>query len=149
MKGGRNHFGKRNGTPERGKNKGNPNLHTARWDQAFHPKGRNKRSIWSIPLSKFRDAHFAVFPEQLVRICISASSRENDLILDPFMGSGTSAVVAQSLNRRYLGIELVPEYVKMANQRLEQFRLSLFSNEAGTQEEESDGLNRQISIGIN
>ncbi|RMG06352.1 MAG: hypothetical protein D6735_04110 [Acidobacteria bacterium] len=61
MRGGRNHFGKRNGTPENGKNKGNPNLHNGRWDQAFHPLGRNKRTVWDIPLSKFRDAHFAVF----------------------------------------------------------------------------------------
>ena len=52
MKGGRNHFGKRNGTPEQGKNAGNSNLHDARWDQAFHPKGRNKRTVWSVPLGK-------------------------------------------------------------------------------------------------
>lgn len=48
MKGGRRHFGKRGGTPEQGKNGGNTNLHDARWDQAFHPKGRNKRTVWSI-----------------------------------------------------------------------------------------------------
>jgi site-specific DNA-methyltransferase (adenine-specific) len=54
MKGGRNHFGKTNGTPEIGKNSGNSNLHDGRWDQAFHPKGRNKRTVWEIPLSKFR-----------------------------------------------------------------------------------------------
>ena len=66
MKGGRSHFGRVNGTPENGKNGGNPNLHDGRWDQAFHPKGRNKRTVWDIPLSKFREAHFAVFPEKLV-----------------------------------------------------------------------------------
>ena len=56
MRGGRKHFGKRNGTPEAGKNGGQSNLHDARWDQAFHPKGRNKRTVWSVPLGKFRDA---------------------------------------------------------------------------------------------
>ncbi len=66
MKGGRHHFGKIDGTPEEGKNAGNPNLHHGRWDQAFHPLGRNKRTVWSIPLSKYREAHFAVFPEKLV-----------------------------------------------------------------------------------
>mgnify|MGYP000299556496 CR=1 FL=1 len=61
MRGGRRHFHRRGGTPEHGKNRGNSNLHDGRWDQAFHPKGRNKRTVWSIPLSKFRKAHFAVF----------------------------------------------------------------------------------------
>ncbi len=55
MRGGRNHFFRQGGTPEQGKNQGNPNLHQGRWDQAFHPKGRNKRTVWSIPLSKFRE----------------------------------------------------------------------------------------------
>ena len=54
MKGGRKHFGQRGGTPEQGKNAGNSNLHKGRWDQAFNPKGRNKRTVWSIPLGKFR-----------------------------------------------------------------------------------------------
>jgi site-specific DNA-methyltransferase (adenine-specific) len=118
MKGGRNHFGKRGGTPESGKNKGNPNLHKARWDQAFHPLGRNKRTIWNIPLGKFRDAHFAVFPEQLVETCLLAGTSKDDLVLDPFMGSGTTAVVSRRLGRRFLGLELVPEYADMALKRL-------------------------------
>ncbi len=72
MRGGRNHFGERGGTPEEGKNAGDNNLHDGRWDQAFHPAGRNKRTVWSIPLGKFRDAHFAVFPESLVETCLLA-----------------------------------------------------------------------------
>jgi len=118
MRGGRNHFGKRDSTPENGKNGGNHNLHDGRWDQAFHPLGRNKRTVWEIPLGKFRDAHFAVFPPRLVENCILASSADGDMILDPFMGSGTTAVVARQHRRHYLGIELVPEYVKMANDRI-------------------------------
>lgn len=118
MKGGRNHFGKRNGTPEKGKNEGNPNLHSGRWDQAFHPLGRNKRTVWNIPLGKFRGSHFAVFPERLVECCISAGTSSGDLVLDPFVGSGTTAVVAKRLNRRFLGLELVPAYAEMALRRI-------------------------------
>ena len=120
MKGGRNHFGKRNGTPESGKNEGNPNLHNGRWDQAFHPKGRNRRTVWDIPLSKFRGVHFAVFPEKLVELCVLAGCPENGIVLDPFIGSGTTAVVAQRLGRKYLGIDSNPEYCEMAQSRLMQ-----------------------------
>jgi DNA modification methylase len=118
MKGGRNHFGKRNGTPEAGKNGGNPNLHDARWDQAFHPLGRNKRTVWSIPLSKYRGAHFAVFPEKLVENCIVASSRANDIVLDPFAGSGTVGVVAAKFERSFVLIEVSPVYCKLIEKRL-------------------------------
>lgn len=119
MKGGRGHFGKRGSTPEQGKNSGDSNLHDARWDQAFHPKGRNKRTVWSISLSKFREAHFAVFPESLVETCIQASCPSDGLVLDPFSGSGTVALVAQRLQRYYLGIDCVEEYCEMARKRLE------------------------------
>ena len=126
MRGGRNHFGKINGTPESGKNQGNPNLHRGRWDQAFHPLGRNKRTVWNIPLGKFRDVHFAVFPEELVEICLLAGTPENGCVLDPFMGSGTTAVVARKLGRRFLGIELVPAYVEMALERVRAIQPRLF-----------------------
>jgi site-specific DNA-methyltransferase (adenine-specific) len=128
MKGGRNHFGKANSTPEEGKNAGNPNLHRGRWDQAFHPLGRNKRSVWSIPLSKFRGVHFAVFPEKLVETCLLAGSSENSLILDPFCGSGTTLVVASRLNRHFLGIDCNMDYCKMALDRLAQHQTDLFSS---------------------
>jgi site-specific DNA-methyltransferase (adenine-specific) len=120
MRGGRKHFGQRGGTPESGKNRGNPNLHDARWDQAFHPLGRNKRTVWSIPLSKFREAHFAVFPEPLVETCILASCPPEGLVLDPFLGSGTAAVVARRLDRSFLGIDINPDYCRMAERRLRQ-----------------------------
>lgn len=118
MRGGRNHFFRPGGTPEQGKNRGNPNLHHGRWDQAFHPKGRNKRTVWSIPLSKFREAHFAVFPEPLVETCILAGCPEDGVVLDPFLGSGTTAVVAKRLGRTYIGIDCVAEYCQMARRRL-------------------------------
>jgi len=118
MRGGRAHFGRRGGTPEAGKNGGTSNLHDGRWDQAFHPLGRNKRTVWSIPLSKFRDAHFAVFPEALVETCLQAGCPPGGLVLDPFVGSGTVPLVARRLARRYLGIDCVAEYCAMARQRL-------------------------------
>ena len=120
MRGGRRHFGVRGGTPERGKNGGDSNLHDARWDQAFHPKGRNKRTVWSIPLSKFRKAHFAVFPESLVETCVSAGCPTGGIVLDPFLGSGTTIVVARRLGRNYLGIDCVREYCQMARARLKE-----------------------------
>src|SRR6266704_102107 len=129
MRGGRNHFGKKNGTPEKGKNAGNPNLHNGRWDQAFHPLGRNKRTVWSIPLGKFRDTHFAVFPDQLVTNCVLAATHEGDSVLDPFIGSGTTAVVARRLGRHFVGFELLPEYVSMAQRRVSEVDLPLFSTE--------------------
>lgn len=120
MKGGRNHFGKADGTPESGKNGGNSNLHKGRWDQAFHPKGRNRRTVWEIPLSKYRGAHFAVFPEKLVELCILAGCPEGGLVLDPFVGSGTTAVTAQRLGRHHVGIDSNPEYCALAQARLSQ-----------------------------
>jgi len=118
MKGGRRHFHQRNGTPEQGKNRGNQNLHDARWDQAFHPLGRNKRTVWSIPLSKYRGAHFAVFPERLVELCLLAGCPTGGFVLDPFLGSGTTVVVAQRLGNRFLGIDCVDRYCQLAAHRL-------------------------------
>ena len=124
MRGGRRHFGLRNGTPEQGKNRGNSNLHDGRWDQAFHPRGRNRRTVWSIPLSKFREAHFAVFPETLVETCILAGCPAGGLVHDPFLGSGTTAAVAARLGRPYLGIDCTPEYCDMARRRVAQLRVA-------------------------
>ncbi len=118
MKGGRKHLGKRGGTPEQGKNSGNNNLHDGRWDQAFHPLGRNKRTVWSVPLSKFREAHFAVFPESIVETCIKATCPALGLVLDPFSGSGTTALVAKRLKRNYLAFDCSAEYCMLACRRL-------------------------------
>ena len=118
MKGGRGHFHRRGGTPEAGKFGGSSNLHDGRWDQAFHPGGRNKRTVWSIPLSKFRDAHFAVFPKSLVETAIQAGCPEEGVVLDPFLGSGTTALIAKQLGRNYIGIDCVQEYCEMAQRRL-------------------------------
>lgn len=79
---------------------------------------RNKRDVWNIPSKPFKDAHFAVMPEALVEPCILAGSKVDDLILDPFSGSGTVGVVAKKYGRKFIGIELNPDYAKIANDRL-------------------------------
>lgn len=76
-------------------------------------ESRNSRSVWTIPTEPTSFAHFACFPRELPRRCILAGSRPGDVILDPFMGSGTTAEVALSLGRRFIGCELNPEYAAM------------------------------------
>jgi DNA modification methylase len=86
---------------------------------------RNRRSVWTIPTAPYPDAHFATFPPDLVTPCILAGSRPADIVLDPFMGSGTVAMVAQDLGRRWLGCELNPAYAAMVEQRTRQQGLIL------------------------
>ena len=80
---------------------------------------RNKRDVWSVNVKPCSEAHFATYPFELIKPCILAGCPENGIVLDPFMGSGTTAIVARSLNRNYLGVELNPEYIKIAHKRLE------------------------------
>lgn len=82
---------------------------------------RNKRSVWSITTKPYKEAHFAVMPPQLAETCIKAGSRPNDTILDPFSGAGTTGVAALSLGRKYIGIELNPDYVTMSEKRLSNY----------------------------
>jgi DNA modification methylase len=79
---------------------------------------RNKRSVWSITTKPYKEAHFATFPEEIPRTCILAGSKKGDTILDPFSGAGTTGVVAEKLNRKYIGIELNPQYTKMSEDRI-------------------------------
>ena len=72
-------------------------------------------------------AHFAVFPEEIPRRCILAGSRPGDVVLDPFAGSGTTCVVADAYQRKFLGIELNPEYAAMARDRVARKGAPLFS----------------------
>jgi DNA modification methylase len=79
---------------------------------------RNKRSVWTIPTRPLREAHFATFPEKLINIPIMSSCPESGIVLDIFFGSGTAGIVAKQLNRNWIGIELNPEYIEIANKRL-------------------------------
>ncbi len=92
---------------------------------AFHKAGgfltsdkRNKRSVWTVATKPYKNAHFATFPPDLIEPCILAGSAVGDIVLDPFLGSGTTAFVAKKNERRYVGIELNPEYVKLAEKRI-------------------------------
>jgi site-specific DNA-methyltransferase (cytosine-N4-specific) len=78
---------------------------------------KNKRSVWSINTEPCPEAHFAVFPRALVRPCMLAGSRIDDLILDPFYGAGTVGMVSKELGRRCVGIELKRDYIDIANRR--------------------------------
>ncbi len=80
---------------------------------------RNRRSVWSIHTQATDHAHYAVFPPALIEPCILGSTRVGDFVLDPFFGSGTVGLVCQKLDRRFIGIELNPEYAELAVKRLE------------------------------
>ena len=80
---------------------------------------RNKRDVWNISTKPFDGAHFATFPEDLVLPCILAGCPENGTVLDPFTGAGTVGVVCKKNNRNFIGVELNPEYVKIAEKRIE------------------------------
>jgi len=79
---------------------------------------KNKRSVWSINKKPYKGAHFATYPEELIIPCILAGSEKNDIVLDPFMGSGTTAAVARSLGRYYIGCELHEEYNNLIQERV-------------------------------
>lgn len=88
--------------------------------------GRNKRSVWTVATKPFKEAHFAVFPPDLIKPMVLAGCPTGGVVLDPFVGSGTTAIVARELGRRFIGIELNPEYADMARRRVGQTTPSLF-----------------------
>lgn len=92
-----------------------------------HPYGgkRNRRSVWTVATQPYAGAHFAVFPAALIEPCILAGSRPGDLVLDPFMGSGTTAQVAQALGRQWIGCELNTEYAPLQQARTAQAALAI------------------------
>src|SRR6476661_6831082 len=81
------------------------------------PNGRNLRTVWDINTLPYKEAHFATFPPALVERCLALGSKEGDLIVDPFLGAGTTGEVALAMGRRFLGVELNPEYVEIAVRR--------------------------------
>ena len=103
-----------------------------RGDAEIQTNYRNKRDVWSIPTTPFPGAHFATFPPELIKPCILAGSPEGGVVLDPFLGSGTTAMVAKSLGRRAVGIDLNAEYLEMAKRRCAQMALELAPTDEGT-----------------
>jgi len=89
--------------------------------------GKNKRCVWSIPTKPFDEAHFATYPEDLVKPMILAGCPENGIVLDPFGGAMTTAVVAKKLNRNWIMIEINPEYIEIGKKRLSQILESIFN----------------------
>ena len=88
-----------------------------REDVAYN-ETRNRRSVWTVVTRPYKGAHFATFPPALIEPCILAGSRVNDIVLDPFMGSGTTAAVALQHGRQYLGCELNPDYGSLQQERI-------------------------------
>jgi len=86
----------------------------------------NKRSVWTVTTKPFSEAHFATFPEDLIVPCIKAGCPEKGIVLDPFMGAGTTAIVCKKLHRNYIGFELNPIYIKIAEKRIRRTRQTLF-----------------------
>jgi len=86
---------------------------------------RNRRSVWTVATQPYREAHFATFPPALIEPCILAGSRPGDIVLDPFMGSGTTAQVAQALGRQWIGCELNEEYAPLQQERTAQSALAI------------------------
>jgi len=93
-----------------------------------NPNGRNKRTIWKVNTKPYKDAHFATYPEKLIETPIKAGCPENGIVLDPFMGAGTTGLTAKKLNRNYIGIELNKDYCDIANKRIDEYtsQLKLF-----------------------
>jgi DNA modification methylase len=93
-----------------------------RWDAmpktAQTGMGRNKRSVWHVATQPFPGAHFATYPEKLIEPCILAGSKPGDTVFDPFCGSGTTGAVAIRHQRNFIGCEMNPEYVKLAEKRI-------------------------------
>ena len=84
---------------------------------------RNKRDVWTINTAQSKEAHFAVFPPRIPELCIKAGTKEGDTVLDPFMGSGTTAYVAQRLGRKWIGFELNDKYADLINRKTAQGEL--------------------------
>jgi len=91
----------------------------------LNPAGKNPGDIWKIATHPFLEAHFATFPPKLIEPMVKAGSPKGGLVCDPFMGSGTTALVARKHNRNYIGIELSEAYIKIANKRLAQEHLGI------------------------
>jgi len=87
-------------------------------------QGRNKRDVWRVNTHSYKAAHFATYPPELIRPCILAGSRKGGIVLDPFIGSGTTAEVANELKRDCVGIDINPSYIDMTQKRIDDYILT-------------------------
>jgi DNA modification methylase len=92
-------------------------LQSEGWNADGKITGRNRRTVWTISTKPFKGAHFAVFPPELPKTCMLAGCPEGGVVLDPFSGAATTGIVAVQNDRKYIGIELNPDYVDLSNQR--------------------------------
>jgi len=88
---------------------------------------RNKRSVWTVATKPYKEAHFATFPPELIKPCVLAGCPEGAIVFDPFMGSGTTGMVARMHGRDYLGMELNPEYIELAVKHIRTGEMPLFT----------------------
>ena len=95
---------------------------------------RNKRDVWTVPTQSYSEAHFATYPPALILPCVLAGSRPGDLVLDPFNGAGTTGLVALENGRRYVGIELNPEYAALTRKRLKHISVDMFRSHIAIEE---------------
>lgn len=99
----------------------------ARGNRFVPDKGRNKRSVWKVNTVPFKEAHFATYPEKLIEPMIKAGCPIGGIVLDPFAGAGTTGLVALKQNKNFIGLEINPEYIKIAENRLNLVNNSIFS----------------------
>ncbi len=112
-----------------------------RWDSMTKDEqcglGSNKRTVWTVPTMPYSEAHFATYPVNLIYPCIKAGCPVNGVVLDPFMGSGTTAIVAERLNRKWAGIEINQDYCNIAVDRIKketaQYKMDLTYSDGGKQ----------------
>ena len=86
--------------------------------ETLYEDSRRKRSVWEVQVKPYRGAHFATYPTELIQPCIVSSTRPNDIVLDPFLGSGTTALLSERLNRNWIGCELNEDYRVLQDERL-------------------------------
>ena len=96
-----------------------PDLCRSRADYYAKDGKRNARDVWQINTKPYKGAHFATFPEELARRCVAAGCPDNGIVLDPFMGAGTTAVAAKQQCKHYVGVDLNPNYVALAEERIQ------------------------------